>query len=163
MFTLFTYCFTIFLKISLLAIPTSVELLCRDKKQLFYSVSLSRNTVIRRTEEVACDIRDQLQTFAHDFEHFSISLDESTDIKDTAQLIIFIRGVTKDFHVTEQIIALASMNGKTIGADIFAELVKAMTKYKLLWGKLASITTDGAPAMTGAQNGVVGRLRKLFT
>ena len=112
---------------------------------------------------MACDIQDQLQTFAHDFEQFSIALDESTDMKDTAQLIIFIRGVTKDFHVTEKNLALASMKGTTTGADMFAELVKAITKFKLLWGKLASITTDGAPATTCAQNGVVGRLRKLFT
>ena len=116
-----------------------------------------------RSEEIACDIRDQLQTFAHDFEHFSIALDESTDIKDTAQLIIFIRAVTKDLNVTEKILALAGMNGTTTGADIFAELVKAINKFKLPWGKLASITTDGAPAMTGAQNGVVYRLQKLFT
>ena len=135
-------------------LETSAELLCPDKKNLFSSVSLSRNTVTRRTEEMACDIRDQLQTFAQDFEHFSIALDESTDIKNTAQLIFFIRGVTKDFHVPEQILALASMNGTTTGADIFADREES---------SLACIVITMTTAITCAQNGFVGRLRKLFT
>ena len=65
--------------------------------------------------------------------------------------------------MTEQILALASMKGTTTGADIFMELVRAITKFKLSWGKPPSITTDSAPAMIGAQYGVVGILRKLFT
>ncbi|GBP35282.1 General transcription factor II-I repeat domain-containing protein 2 [Eumeta japonica] len=36
------------------------------------------------------------------FESFSIALEESTDLSDTAQLAIFIRGVDKEFTVTAQ-------------------------------------------------------------
>ncbi|GBP90522.1 General transcription factor II-I repeat domain-containing protein 2 [Eumeta japonica] len=38
--------------------------------------------------------------------HKFISLDESTDLSDTAQLAIFIRGVDKEFTVTEELFAL---------------------------------------------------------
>lgn len=105
----------------------------------------------------------QLHIAAKDFVFFSIALDESTDVKDTAQLLIFLRGINNDYVVTEELLALASMKDTTTGADIFTEVQKAVKKYDLPWQKLAGITTDGAPAMIGIRNGVIGQLQQHFT
>lgn len=142
---------------------TAADIMCPEKKSVFSSISLSRNTVTSRIEDMADDVRQQLRMAAKDFVFFSIALDESTDVKDTAQLLIFLRGINNDYFVTEELLALASMKDTTTGADIFQEVHKAVNKYDLSWQKLAGITTDGAPAMTGVRNGVVGQLQQHFT
>ncbi|GBP38868.1 General transcription factor II-I repeat domain-containing protein 2B [Eumeta japonica] len=50
---------------------------------------------------MANDIKTTLTDHMTGIELFSISLDESTELSDTAQLAIFIRGVDKEFTVTE--------------------------------------------------------------
>ena len=44
---------------------------------------------------------------------FSNALDESTDLSNTAQLAIFIRGVDDDFNVTEELLELVPKKGTT--------------------------------------------------
>ncbi|GBP70062.1 General transcription factor II-I repeat domain-containing protein 2A [Eumeta japonica] len=51
-------------------------------------------------------------------------LDESTDLSDTAQLAIFIRGVNKKFSVTKELFALQPLKGTTTKEDIFNEVQK---------------------------------------
>lgn len=70
-------------------VETAAEIMCPEKKSVFSSISLSRNTVTRRIEEMADDVRQQLGMAAKDFVFFSIALDESTDVRDTAQLLIY--------------------------------------------------------------------------
>ena len=54
-------------------------------------------------------------------------MDESTDITDTAQLVVFIRGVTDEFQIKEESLDLASMKSTTTGEDLTQEVLK-MTK-----------------------------------
>jgi hypothetical protein len=61
-----------------------------------------------------------------DFLAFSLALDESTDIVETAQLCIFIRGVDKSFKEHEEILLVSPMHGKTTGTDIFDTLINAI-------------------------------------
>ncbi|GBP26069.1 General transcription factor II-I repeat domain-containing protein 2A [Eumeta japonica] len=74
-------------------------------------------------------VNDIKTTFTHrvaGFESFSIALDESTDLSDTAQLAIFIRGVDKEFTVTEELLALQPLKGTTAGEDIYNEVRKVI-------------------------------------
>ncbi|GBP73831.1 General transcription factor II-I repeat domain-containing protein 2 [Eumeta japonica] len=75
------------------------------------------------------------------FESFSIALDESTDLSDTTQLAIFIRGVDKKFTVIEKLLALWPLTA--IGEDIFNEVHKLFTRFGLPWSKLVGVCTDG--------------------
>ncbi|CAK1585423.1 unnamed protein product [Parnassius mnemosyne] len=68
-------------------------ILCPEKKNELEKISLSRRTVVRRIEMMANDIKTTLTDLMAGFESFSIALDEITDLSDTAQLDIFIRGV----------------------------------------------------------------------
>ena len=49
-------------------------------------------------------------------------MDESTDVIDTAQLAIFIRGVDGDFNFTEELLSIQSMKDTTTGSNIFEEV-----------------------------------------
>ncbi|XP_072239317.1 general transcription factor II-I repeat domain-containing protein 2-like [Leuresthes tenuis] len=135
------------------------DVLCPDKKQMLANVSLSRNTVTDRICEMATDLRAQLSERSKDFIAYSLAVDESTDMTDTAQLAIFIRGVDSNLRVTEEVMDIKSMHGTTTGKDIFENVCQSVTDMKLPWDKLIGLTTDGAPAMCSAKSGLVGRMR----
>lgn len=81
-------------------VMTMVEKICPEKKQEFANVCLARNTVARRTEDISSDIKRQLGTRGVELDFFSLACDESTDASDTAQLLIFLRGVDTEMNVT---------------------------------------------------------------
>ena len=87
-------------------IVTAAKLLAPDKVTLFEKVSLSRRTVSDWIEDMGEDIEKTLKYRAKCFEFFSLALDETTDITNTAQLAIFIRGVTSDFKMQEELLLL---------------------------------------------------------
>ncbi|XP_065663048.1 general transcription factor II-I repeat domain-containing protein 2-like [Hydra vulgaris] len=122
------------------------KILCPEKIKNFNNKSLSRNTVAERVNDIATDLRSQLTKICKDVEAFSIAVDESTDVKDVAQLSVFIRGCNFKYEVTEELLELIPMHGTTTGADFFLEIEKILEKYKLPITKLVSIVTDGAPA-----------------
>ncbi|KAK2847545.1 hypothetical protein Q5P01_010544 [Channa striata] len=66
---------------------------------------------------------------------FSIAIDESTDVTDTAQLATFIRGVDETLTITAELLGL-------VGAD---------------WSHAVSLATDGAPSMVGRKAGVASK------
>ena len=45
-------------------------------------------------------------------------MDESIDCCNTAQLVIYIRGVDKDFNISEELAVMQSMRGHTTERDI---------------------------------------------
>ncbi|GBO98565.1 General transcription factor II-I repeat domain-containing protein 2A [Eumeta japonica] len=98
---------------------------------------------------MALDIKTILTDRIAGIESFSIALDESTDLCETAQLAIFIRDVDKAFTVTEELLALQPLKGTTTGEDIFSEVLKVFTNFGLPWSKLRGISTDGVPSMVG--------------
>ncbi|XP_033991047.1 general transcription factor II-I repeat domain-containing protein 2-like [Trematomus bernacchii] len=136
------------------------EEVCPEKKDVFNAVSLSASTITRRIEEIGGNVYAQLQQKTKEFDFFSLALDESTDVQDTAQLLIFIRGVSANFEMCEELAALQSLKGTTTGEDIFGKVCQTMEELDLDWSKLASITTDGAPSMVGATRGLIGRMNR---
>lgn len=135
------------------------DILCPDKKPMLANVSLTRNTVADRVCEMATDLRTQLTERSKDFIAYSLAVDESTDVTDTAQLAILIHGVDSDLSVTEEILEIKSMHGTTTGKDNFENVYQSVSDMKLSWDKLVGLTTDGAPAMCGGTSGLVGRMR----
>jgi len=81
-------------------------------------ISLSRRTVTHREEMIDEDIASKLSKKAESCEFYSLALDESKVLKDTAQLLICIRGISDSFENTEEILAMESMKGKTRGKDL---------------------------------------------
>lgn len=91
----------------------AAEILTPDKKNLFEMVSLTRNTVALRIQDMGNNITVQLATRAAKYIYFALALDESIDIADTAQLSIFIRGISSDFELYEDLLALESLHDTT--------------------------------------------------
>ncbi|XP_053319641.1 general transcription factor II-I repeat domain-containing protein 2-like [Spea bombifrons] len=114
---------------------------------------LSRQTTARRIVNLSQNIEDQLKKELNSCLSFSIALDESTDMRDTAQLCIWIRLVTKDFEVKEELLALSPINDRTRGCNILQAASKEFEKFGLNMQKLTSLATDGAPSMKGKNEG----------
>lgn len=74
---------------------------CPDKKQAFANISLSRNTVASRVDELASDTQAQLKDKAMDFVAYSLAVDESADKSDTAQRSVYIQGVDPVLELKE--------------------------------------------------------------
>ena len=77
--------------------------------------SFSRFTVSRRTNDISDNIKETLKERLKSYAAFSLALDESTDINDTAQLFIFIRAVTVGIDVVEEFLDMASLSSTTTG------------------------------------------------
>ena len=135
-------------------LTVAAEAVCPTQKRAFSQISLSRNTVTRRVEDMAEDVRGQIAQRAGRFSAFSIACDESTDISDSAQLLVFLRGVNEDFEVCQELAGLETLKGTTRGIDIFKAVEQVMDKNGLKWENLSGITTDGAPAMVGKRAGL---------
>lgn len=136
------------------------DAVCPDKRQLFSNVSLSRNTVAERVDQLSTNLKEQLVEKGKDFMAYSLAVDESTDISDIAQLSIFIRGVDSSLSITEEFLALRPMHGTTTGQDLYEEVSRCVNEMGLPWEKLVALTTDGAPAMCGHRSGLVAKMRE---
>ncbi|GBL59021.1 General transcription factor II-I repeat domain-containing protein 2A [Araneus ventricosus] len=129
------------------------DVLCPDKKNTFQTVSLSRKTVTSRIEAIYKNLTSQLESKIGQFKFCSIAMDESTDINDTAQLVLFIRGVDENFEITEELVCMRSLKGTTKGCDIFREFQEGLLTLKVPITNICNITTDGASNMTGKKSG----------
>lgn len=114
----------------------------------------------RRIEEMGDNLQHHLQNSAKKLCYFSLALDESNDVRDSAQLLIFMRGTNEYFEVTEELAALQSIKGTTTGVDIYEKVCQTVNGLELDWAKLASVTTDGAPSMVGSKRGVIAHIKQ---
>lgn len=64
---------------------------------------------MRRIEKLSKNVTEQLHIDIEQCVSISLQLDESTDVSDTAQLLIFIRMLMDDFSVKEELLCLISL------------------------------------------------------
>ena len=93
------------------------------------------------------------------FLSWSFAVDESIDVKDAAQLAIFIKEVEKELNETEELLSLQCIKNTTTGAIIFSEVLNTFDKFGLDLSTLCGIATAGARAMFETGIGFVGLLK----
>ena len=145
-----------FIKECTLAIANEVR---PEKKLLFESIPLSARTVTRKVEVISENFKLQLNNKCTNFDYFSLAFDESTDACNTAQLAIFIRGITGNFDVIEEFAELIAMKGTTRREDIDQAILECTGRMQLDLSKFVSATTDGAPAMVGPHKDAIAVLQ----
>ncbi|XP_029657406.1 protein FAM200A-like [Octopus sinensis] len=137
----------------------SVKCIDPDKEHNFEAIPLSRDTIQRRQFHIAEHLNlSLLQKLNSQTTLFSLAIDESNDICDSAQLIIFIRTLSFDFEIHEDFLSMKSLPGNVRGQDIFEIVKQCCLEFKLDMTCLRGICTDGAPAMLGKKQGFVARL-----
>ncbi|KAI5086058.1 protein transcription factor II-I repeat domain-containing protein 2B-like protein, partial [Silurus meridionalis] len=132
----------------------AASIICPEKKGQFSNISLFANTVAERISDLSSDIYDQPCEKAKCFSVYSVALDETTDITETAQLTMYVRGVNDNFEVMEELLRVIPMHGQTTAQEIYCQLCDAIKNAGLPWKRFIGITTDGAASMTGRKNGL---------
>ena len=108
------------------------------------SISLSNNTVQRRIEEMSVDILQQvISDICRSESGFAIQLDESTDVTNCAQLLIFVQYVGKE-GVKKEFLMNAALEATTKGDDIFQMVNSFFKHHGLKWENLRGCPTDGS-------------------
>ena len=93
---------------------------------------------------------------------FALTIDESTDINDSAQLLIFVRCMSSSFELCKDFLSVEKLATRTRGEDVFIAVKNACRRSTLNLKILCCICTNGAPAMTGNQLGFVARFSDYF-
>jgi hypothetical protein len=75
--------------------------------------------------ELSENVEEQLLEQLKDCLCFSLALDESTDLTDTAQLIFWVRFVLPDLKIREEILVLCGLQGRTCGTNILETFFEA--------------------------------------
>ncbi|MBN3271492.1 GT2D2 protein, partial [Polyodon spathula] len=86
---------------------------------------------------------------------FSLLVDESTDVCNTAQICIFLWAVFEDCSVKEDILAVVPLTGKTCSEDIYLAFKHSLQEIDAPLQKLVSIATHGALAMLRMKIGFI--------
>lgn len=118
-------------------------------------VQLGSSTMARRVTAMSGNLTERLDRDLARCSWFSIQCDESVDNSSTAQLMIFIRIVFDDFSTKEELLTLLPLKTTTRGVDIYNAVKNFFAEKKVPLQKLVSVTTDGAPAMTGQHAGFI--------
>ncbi|XP_015431640.1 PREDICTED: general transcription factor II-I repeat domain-containing protein 2-like [Dufourea novaeangliae] len=134
--------------------------ICPESAKTFEKLQLNRMTVQSRITAMSVNMKDQLTNYANKFAYFSLAIDESTDITSTAQLLIFARGITYEFEVSDELIGMSSLSGQMKGSDMLTGLSEQCSKSDLDLIKLSGITTDGDLSMIGTNFGLVTLLKQ---
>jgi hypothetical protein len=133
------------------------ELFPEKRDVLVISVFLP--VVTSRMDDIGDFTLSCLKNKCQSFTKFSLALDESADNCDTAQLLIFVRGIDAEFEITEELAGLHSLKGTTTGEDIFQKLCETLRSLYLNRKELCCVTTDGAKSIVGSNSGVVTRIK----
>jgi hypothetical protein len=87
--------------------------------------------VLKSVNDLADDIQFKLKKSVKSFVAYSITIDESTHVKDIKQLAVLIQGDNESFELMEELSELVSMKRKTGTNDLFL-------KFELLWEKMVN-------------------------
>ncbi|CAL9692667.1 unnamed protein product [Knipowitschia caucasica] len=123
-------------------------------------VPLSNDTVSRRIKDMADDVKNTLIERIKNSRYFAIQLDESTDVADLANLLVYVR-YEYDGAAQEDILFCQSLETRTTAEHIFQLLNAFIHENGLDWKKCVGVCTDGARAMTGHNSGVATRIREV--
>lgn len=123
-------------------------------------IPLSNDTVKRRIVEMSSSIEEQLLLQLRECNYFALQVDESTDITNMAQLLVFIR-FDYQSEVKEEFLFCKPLESNTKAEDIFNVINEYIIKARISWSKCVGLCTDGAKAMSGHLSGLGARIKKV--
>ena len=124
-------------------------------------IPLSDFTAMRRTDLLAKDLVLLLNERLKSTNCISLAIDESTDMTNNFQLIVFVRYYDeskKEF--IEDLLGVTALKERTQGEDIQKALKSIVESNNIEMKSIISLTTDGALAMLSRGKGLVGRILK---
>ena len=132
-----------------------IELVCgSEQRKKIEAIPMSNNVIKSRIADIAENILKQvMEELAASPFAFSMQLDESTDVSQCSQLLVFVRYAHGE-KIKEEFLFCEPLLETTKAIDVFRMVKEFFEKQNFDWKKkLGSICTDGAPAMLGNKSG----------
>ena len=105
------------------------------------------------------DIKDQTLNQVRASPVFAIQCDETTDIAQCSQLLMYARFVSGN-NIKKEILFCHPMESCTTAEAIFHDTSNFFQENQLSWESLVGVCTDGAPAMRGLRSGFVTKVKE---
>ena len=119
-----------------------------DASRKLKQISLSDDTIKSRIDDMADNIKAQVISKIRLSAFFAIQLDESTDVSNLSQLLVFANYVS-DTGVEEEFLFCRPLETTTKAEDAMAKVESFFEESQLNWDNLVGVCTDDAPAMLG--------------
>ena len=128
--------------------------LCEKIKKL----PMSCTTTARKSEIQAEDVLTQHDEAIRSAPRRALAVDESTDVSDKAQLLVYVRFYhTEKTKFCEDLLGVTPLETHTRGKHISMAIKDMQRKRGIDLKQVFSITSDGAPTMIGRERGAVAR------
>ena len=131
--------------------------------QTMKQISLSNDTIKSRIHEMSDNIKSKVLSKIDSSPVFALQLDESTDISNLSQLLVYVRYVA-DERINEEFLFCQPLETTSKAVDIFQMLIdffdKTELSSELSWSKLVGVCTNGAPAKIGANSGLISLVKQ---
>ncbi|XP_068250356.1 zinc finger BED domain-containing protein 5-like [Palaemon carinicauda] len=107
--------------------------------------------------QMSGDIKEQVVAAIKDSGKFSLQLDESTNVSDDVQLLVYVRYQGKS-DIEENFLFCKRLETTITGEYLFKLVDSFIKEEGLRWDQCSSVCSDGAPAMLGARRGFTARM-----
>ncbi|XP_072378039.1 zinc finger BED domain-containing protein 5-like [Diabrotica undecimpunctata] len=124
-------------------------------------ISLSNNTVQRRIDSMASNVKNKVINHVKSSDFFSIQLDESTDVTNYAQLMVYVRYIRENKTIKEDYLFCEPLSTRTTADEIFNKLDEFFAENGLDWMNCVGFCSGGARAMTGRFGGVATKVKSV--
>ena len=143
------------------AVKMAQILLGRNESKGINSAPLSDDFVNHRIADIDNGILSQLIAQIRDSPcRISLQFDETTDMKSISQSVAYVKFANRNV-IVDEFLFCQEMKERTTAKDVF-DLVDGFLRENLLvWNKVRSVCTDGAPAMIGHRSGFVTPLKQV--
>ena len=131
--------------------------LAEKTSQTMKQISLFNDTIKSRIHEMSDNIKSKVLSKIDSSPVFALQLDESTNISNPSQLLVYVRYVA-DERINEEFLQPLETTSQAV--DVFQMLIDFFDKTELSWSKLVGVCTDGAPAMIGANSGLISLVKQ---
>ena len=138
----------------------SVKLVLGEKaSQTMKPISLSNDKIKSRIHEMSDNMKSKVLSKIDSSPVFALQLDESTDISNLSQLLVYVRYVA-DERINEEFLFCQPLETTSKAVDVFQMLIDFFDKTELSSSKLVGVCTDGAAAMIGANSGLISPVKQ---
>ena len=138
----------------------SVKLVLGEKaSQTMKQISLSNDTIKSQIHEMSDNIKSIVLPKIDASPVFALQLDESADISNLSQLLVYVRYVA-DERINEEFLFCQLLETTSKAVDVFQMLIDFFDKTELSWSKLVGVCTDSAAAMIGANSGLISLVKQ---
>ena len=122
-------------------------------------VPLSNDTIKRRIQELSDNVLQQTIASVKRSGKFSLQQDETTDIGNDAQLMVFVRYHDTNDYV-EEFLFCPPLTKNTAEEEILKKVDLFLKEHQLEWSDCVSVCADGARFIMGSKRGFISFVKR---